>query len=124
MNLFELATRKKFRYIFKGVITTEDLWDLSVQDLNTIFKALKAEERQAEEESLLAEPTPEDEIRKDKIEIIRRIADIKLEDAHNATRQKEMAEQRERLMSIIAEKQDQDLRNKSQEELRKMLDQM
>lgn len=122
MNLFELATRKKFRYVFKGVINTEDLWDLPVQDLNTIFKALKAEERKAEEESLLAEPSPEDEIRKAKIEIVRRIVEVKLEDARNATRQKEISEKREKLMSIIAEKQDAILRDKSQEELQQMLD--
>ena len=31
-NVFEIATRKKYRFPFKGMITVEDLWDLSLQN--------------------------------------------------------------------------------------------
>ena len=42
-KLFENAVRKKYRYPFNGMISTEDLWDLSLKNLDTIYKALKSE---------------------------------------------------------------------------------
>ena len=44
-KMFEVAVRNKFRYPYKGVIATEDLWDLSVQQLDDIFKTLKSQEK-------------------------------------------------------------------------------
>ena len=32
-NLFELATRCKYRFPYRGQITIEDLWDLRLQDI-------------------------------------------------------------------------------------------
>ena len=32
-NMFEVATRNKFRFPFKGLISVEDLWELSVDNL-------------------------------------------------------------------------------------------
>ena len=72
-KMFEVAVRNKFRYPYKGVIATEDLWDLSVQRLDDIFKTLKSQEKKAQEESLLNTRTPEDEALATKIEIIKHI---------------------------------------------------
>ena len=49
-ELFIVASRQKFRFPFKGVATVEDLWDLDVRDLDTIFKALNSQKKQAQEE--------------------------------------------------------------------------
>lgn len=123
-NLFEIATRAKYRYAYKGVITTEDLWDLDVVQLNDIFKALKAEQRKSTEESLLAQPTPQDAIVENKIAIIRHIVSSKLDEARQADSAKELRDKRQKLMAIMAEKQDAALRAKTPEELQKMLDEM
>lgn len=69
-KMFEVAVRNKFRFPFKGVISVEDLWDLSVQQLDGIFKTLKSQEQKAQEESLLDTRTPEDEALKTKIDIL------------------------------------------------------
>ena len=37
--LFVMATRGKYRFPFKGQISVEDLWDLSVKNLDSIFKS-------------------------------------------------------------------------------------
>ena len=34
--MFEIATQKKFRFPFKGQISTEDLWDLTADQLDSI----------------------------------------------------------------------------------------
>lgn len=123
-KMFEVAVRNKFRFPFKGVISVEDLWDLSVQQLDGIFKTLKSQEKKAQEESLLDTRTPEDEVLKTKIDIIRYIVTVKLDEAKQAERAKENRDQKQKILGILAEKQDADLRNKTPEELQAMLNQL
>ena len=121
INLFELATRKKFRFPFKGTISVEDLWDLSVQNLDTVFKALNAEAKQVKEESLLTTKSTEDTILDAKIEIVKHIVKVKLEEAEQRTKAAANREQARRLQELIATKQDAELQGKSIEELQAML---
>lgn len=123
-KMFEVATRKKFRFPFKGSISVEDLWDLSLQQLDSIFKTLNSQQKQAKEESLLAVRTAEDEDLALKIEIIKHIVFVKQAEVNEAVRAKEVKDQREKIMAILADKQDQDLRSKSPEELQAMLNQL
>lgn len=123
-KMFEVAVRNKFRFPFKGVISVEDLWDLSVQQLDGIFKTLKSQEKKAQEESLLDTRTPEDEALKTKIDIIRYIVTVKLDEAKQAEHAKENREQKQKILGILAEKQDADLRSKTPEELQAILNQL
>lgn len=123
-KIFEIAVRNKFRFPFKGAISVEDLWDLSVQQLDGIFKTLKSQEKKTQEESLLDTRTPEDEALKTKIDIIRYIVTVKLDEAKQAERAKENRNQKQKILGILAEKQDADLRNKTPEELQAMLNQL
>ena len=123
-DIFEAAVRNKFRFPYKGTISTEDLWDLSVQQLDDIFKTLKSQEKKAQEESLLEVRTPEDEVLMAKIEIVKHIVAVKLDEAKQAERAKENRDQKQKILGILAEKQDADLRNKTPEELQAMLNQL
>jgi hypothetical protein len=120
-NLFEMATRKKFRFPFKGMISVEDLWDLSVQNLDTVFKALNAEAKQVKEDSLLATKSTEDTILDAKIEIVKHIVKVKLEEAEQRQEAAAKREQKRRLQELIATKQDEALQGKSIEELQAMM---
>ena len=121
INLFEMATRKKFRFPFKGMISVEDLWDLSVNNLDTVFKALNAESKQAKEESLLAVKSDEDTILDAKIEIVKHIVNVKQYEATQRQHAVAMREQKRKLQELIANKQDAELQGKSIEELQAML---
>lgn len=123
-KMFEVATRKKFRFPFKGSISVEDLWDLSLQQLDGIYKALNSQQKQAQEASLLTVRTAEDEDLSLKIEIIKHIVSVKQDEINAAVRAKEVKDQREKIMAILADKQDQDLRSKTPEELQAMLNQL
>lgn len=116
-DLFVMATRRKFRFPFKGMVSVEDLWDLSVKNLDTIFKALKAEARQANEESLLTTKSIADTELDAKIEIIKYIVMVKQEEAAHREQLAANREQMRRIDEIIAAKQDQALQDKSIEEL-------
>lgn len=123
-NIFEMASREKFRYTFRGIISTEDLWDLTPAQLDVIYKDLNKEVKKFQEESLLSKPTSEDSVLAAKIEIVKYIFNVKMEEA--AKRQTEMvnAEKKRRIMDILAKKQDDSLQNMSEDELRKMLEEL
>ncbi|MEY8573667.1 hypothetical protein AALD01_04550 [Oscillospiraceae bacterium 21-37] len=123
-KMFEVAVRNKFRFPFRGTISVEDLWDLSVQQLDGIFKTLKSQEKRAQEESLLDTRTPEDEILMTKIEIIKYIVNVKLAEAKQAEHARELHDQKQKILGILADKQDEDLRNKTPDELRAMLERL
>ena len=120
-ELFIMATRQKFRFPFKGVATVEDLWDLNVRDLDTVYKALNSQLKQAKEDSLLAVKGKEDAELEAKIEIIKYIVATKLEEAERRRVRAENREKQNRIAEIIADKQDEELRGKSVAELQAML---
>lgn len=119
--MFEIATRTKMRFPFKGLVSVEDLWDLSVRDLDGIFKTLNAQVKKSQEESLLATKTKEDETLAIQIEIVKHIVKTKLDEAETAKQSKELKERKQKIMEIIAAKQDESLHNASVEELQAML---
>ena len=123
-ELFIMATRQKFRFPFKGVATVEDLWDLGVRDLDTIFKELNSKKKQAQEESLLSVKSKEDSVLEAKIEIVKHIFATKLAEAEQNLIRSEQREKKNRIAEILADKQDEELRGKSVEELQKMLGEM
>lgn len=120
-NIFEFATRNKLRFPFKGQISVEDLWELPLKSLDAIFKTLNAQVKQAKEESLLETKTAEDTVLEVQIAIIRHIVSVKQKEKKLREQAAENKAQRERIMSIIADKKDEALKNSSIEELEKML---
>lgn len=123
-KMFEVATRNKTRFPFKGLISAEDLWDLSVSNLDLIFKLLNSRLKQASEESLLDEKTDVDAELELQIEIIKHIVGIKLEESAAKAKAKEQKEKKQKIMEIIESKQDSELLGKSVEELKLMLDEL
>lgn len=119
---FEFALKNKVRFPYKGAISTEDLYDLSVRELDTIFKTLNAQAKRSQEESLLATKTKEDETLSVQIEIVKYIFATKLADAEAAKRNKEVKEQKQKIMEIMAAKKDAALHDMSIEELQAMLE--
>lgn len=120
-KLFETATRNKMRFPFRGMISVEDLWDLSLTNLDSVFKTLNAEAKKPEEESLLETKSKENEELSNKIEIVKYIVNIKLEEKKTRENARKNAEMKQRLLEIKAKRQDAALENMSDEDLDKML---
>lgn len=121
-KMFEMATREKFRFPFRGSVSVEDLWDLTPENLDAVFKALNSQRKKANEESLLATPTSEDTALDTMIAIVKYIVNVKLEERRAIIEAKAKKEQKQKIMSILNAKQDEALQNKSIEELQAMLD--
>ena len=120
-DLFKIATKKKYRFNYKGQVTVEDLWDLSVEELDKIYKNLKSLQKNASEESLLQTVTKEDKELNNKIEIIKTIVTDKLAAKDRAMKAASQRAQNQRILEIMADKQDAALKEKSIEELQNML---
>lgn len=121
-NIFELASNMKFRFPYKGLISTEDLWDLNLDQLDMVYRALNKDVKKSQEESLLSKNTFEDKILSAKIEIVKHIFNYKLEMAEKQEQAQINAEKRRKILDILAQKQDASLQNMSEDELRKMLE--
>jgi hypothetical protein len=120
-KMFEVAVRNKYRFNFRGLISSEDLWDLSVKDLDSIFKELNHKLKEAKEESLLNTKSKEDKELDVKIEIVKYIVKTKLEEEELRNKAKQDKEKKQRILEIISNKQETELTNKSIEELTAML---
>ena len=121
-NIFERAAKQKLRFPCRGSISTEDLYDLRVEELDRLFKVLNAKVKIEAEESLL-KPKVKTSTELDlQIAIVRHIVEGKLADAEEKKNLAAKRAQKQKLLEILSEKQDMDLRNKSVEELTKMIE--
>lgn len=125
-NIFAIATQNKFRYPYKGLISTEDLWDLNLEQLDSIYKMLNKEVQVAHEDSLLTvKPRNEnDDILDTKIEIVKYIFDAKVEAANKRDAEIANSEKKRRILEVLAKKQDDSYNNMSEDELRKILNEL
>lgn len=123
-NMFEVATRTKMRFPFKGMISVEDLWDLSVQNLDKVFKTLNSQKKEAQEESLLNVKSSEDEVLDTQIEIVKYIVGVKLEEQVARVKAAENKEKKQKIMALMAKKDDEAMENMSKEDLQKLLDEL
>lgn len=120
-DLFKIASKRKYRFSFKGQLTVEDLWDLSVEDLDRIYKDLKAKQKNETEDSLLGTVTKQDKILANKIEIIKAIVMDKLAAKERAAKVAKAKAQNQRILEIMADKADAELKEKSIDELQSLL---
>lgn len=123
-NLFEIATRNRYRFNYKGVMSVEDLWNLRVEDLDAIFKMLNRQKKTADEDSLLATKSAEDQDLANKIDIVRYIVSVKLAEAAERVSAAEKKAQRDKIMEIVAKKKDKALEDMGIEDLMKKLEEL
>lgn len=126
--MFEQASKLKIRFQGKtGVLlTVEDLWSIPLSsntktNLDDIYKVLRKEQNQQQEESLV-DSSSSNPVLQLKIDIVKYIAKIRMEEAQAKREKATKAAQRQKIESLIEEKQDEELRSKSVEELKSLLD--
>lgn len=123
-NIFEYAVRNKVRFPFKGMISVEDLWDLSLTNLDSIYKTLNKQVKQSEEESLLSAKACVDTELEVQIAIVKHIVSVKLTEKEAAEKASAKKAQKQKIMAIIATKENEELQNSSIDDLKKMLDEL
>jgi hypothetical protein len=128
VNLFEVATRKKFRFpSSKGDLNIEQLWELDLKsrngfDLDSVAKAVNKELKGETEESFVnVTPNPKQKPLEQKLELVKYIIGVKMEEEKKAKDRAARKEKREKILAAIANKQDAQLQGASLEDLQKEL---
>ena len=123
-NIFEAASKNKYRYPYKGMITTEDLWDLTQAQLDIVYKALNKGVSEAQVSSLMCKVTEVDAELLNKIEIVKYIFNAKEAEAEARKNDAAKHAKKQRILDILAQKQEDALQNMSEDDLKKMLDEL
>jgi len=121
--MFKKASRIQLRFDVKGACSVEDLWELSVKELDALYGRLRTEQKSHEQDSLL-NVNAIDDILELKINIVKDIVETKLTEAKEKENAQIKSERKQKILSIIADKQDQELKNKSSEELLSLINEM
>lgn len=122
MENFKIATQQKLRFAtVKGQLTTEQLWDLTLEQLDELAVQLQKEYEGSKGKSFLVKRTSKDKTAKLRFDIVLDILQTKVEELNGEKQAAEDRRHNEKIESLIAMKQDEELAGKTVAELKKML---
>ena len=127
-ELFEYATRNKLRFqSVRGELSLEQLWDVPLRskdefNLNAVAKVANKAWKDVSEESFIETAKTEAHVRLETaLEVIKYVIDVKLADEAVAKKRADNKIEKEKLLAILAEKQDGKLSALSEAELKKRI---
>lgn len=129
-DLFAKATREKVRFsTTKGDFSVEDLWDLPLSsernvDLDSIAKKIAKELKDSTEESFVKPVTKNSSILELKLDILKYIIKVKIEENEARKNLAERKAKKEKLLEILAKKEDASLEALTPEEIKKQLEEL
>jgi len=126
-ELYKQASRQKLRFRSeKGLVSVEDLWDIPLlskrsTSVDNIAKLLNAELKTDMEESFVIPVTKQKTITELKFEIVKDVIKTRQEDAKLRENKSLKKANKERIMALIADKENDELKGKTKAELEKMI---
>lgn len=130
--MFEIASRKKFRFdSAQGSLTVEDLWDIPLTlngrmkgrvCLDDIAKDLNKQLKEDDTESFVIKKTAVNEEISQKFELVKHIISVRLAEMEAADIIKKNKDKKQMLLGIIAQKENEALMGTSLEELKAMVE--
>lgn len=129
--MFEKASRLKLRFeTSKGNVSVEDLWDLPLQstrgaaNLDDIARGLYKQLKSGDDVSFVVQERKSDETVQMKFDIVKHVIDVRIKENTAAATARANAEKKQKILSIMADREQDTLKNMPMEELRKLLDEM
>jgi hypothetical protein len=127
-NLFEYITRNKLRFAsVRGELTIEQLWDVPLRsrddfNLNTLAKAANKALKDVSEENFVETTKTAAHTRLEvAMEAVKYVIETKLAEEEAAKQRAAKKQEKEKLLAILAEKQDGKLSELSEKELQKRI---
>jgi hypothetical protein len=120
--MYKEASKQKLRFsTSRGSLSTEQLWDLPLTELDELAVGLEEEHRTSGKRSFLNGNSGKDKVAKLRFNIVLDILTTKVEEADAAKTKREDKEHNEKIIALIQEKKDDALKGKSIKELTAML---
>ena len=127
-DLYLYAARNKLRFqSSKGELSVEQLWDVPLRstddfNLNSVAKAANKAWKDISEESFVeTTKSPEHARRTLALEVVKFVIDTKLAEEETAKKRADNKVKKEKLLAILAEKQDGKLSDLSERELKRQI---
>lgn len=126
MELFMKATRLKLTFNFKGIISVEDLWDLSLTSLDSLAQKLHAELEAAPKQSFIKNNASNQtsSITQLKFDVVLAVLETKVAERDEAERALVRKQEIAQLDSLIAKAEGEVLASKPLEELKALRKQL
>lgn len=120
-NIFEIAVRAKLRFASNRLasLSVEDLFDLSLRELDDVAKGINRQINAEKEESFLSQN--KNAVRKDlelKLDIVKHVISVKETESAERVAQQAKAVQRQKLIDSLAEAEQREQQAKTPDELR------
>lgn len=126
--MFEKASRLKLRFSSsKGTLSTEDLWSLPLtSERGVSLNGLAQDAYQGSASSTpdfvgTAAKSDEAKLNELRLDIIKHVIAVRIAERDAAAQAQQKREQKQKIMTLIEEKQDESLRGKTAEELQALL---
>ena len=121
-NIFEQASRDKVRFDSgKGSLTTEDLWDLSLNSLDTLAKGVNKQLKAESEESFINPKSTSNKSLELKLEILKHVIAVRMAERDAAKDKAEKAQKIATLKELLKDKQLEQMKGMSTEDIEKQL---
>lgn len=122
MENYKLATKQKLRFTTtRGVLSTEQLWDLSLTELDALAVSLEEDYKESGKKSFLVKKSEKDKTTKLRFDVVLDVLNTKAEESQAAAEAAENKAHNNKILELIADKKDESLKNKSVKELEKLL---
>lgn len=122
MSIFEKASKAKLRFsTSRGQLSTEDLWDLSLESLDQIAVAIDKALETAGKKSFIGKRDTTNTALELQLEILKHIIEVKFAEKDAKAKRVERNAQLAQLKELAASKSNEALQGKSLEEINKMI---
>lgn len=121
-NLFVIASRKKYRFKSgRGQLTTEALWELDLEDLNTIAITLDDESEKEGKKSFIKKRNVKSKELSNKLDIVKYIIEVKMNESEVRKTRAVNNQQKQLLESLLEKKKMEELENLSPDQIEEKL---
>lgn len=122
MSIFEQATKSGLRFkAANGQVSTEDLWSLSLAQLDVIARSLRKELREEDYSFIFAAGTASNAKTELMLEVVKRVIASKIEDRDAKAAAQDKAVRKQQILGVLEQKKSDSLQNMSVEDLEKEL---
>lgn len=121
-EIFERASRLALRFsTSKGEITTEDLWKLSLENLDAMARKIRKEINETSEESLLTSKVQKTSKLQLAYDIIAHIVKVRLEEKDRKEKRQAQQQKLELLQETLMKKEIEKVTSMSEDDIRKTI---